>query len=242
MAADKTFLRPLTEADIDTIYSLTSDPRVAKYMRFSTHTSRKEAEELFYEYDQIRQFRLAYLSDRGRIPCGHCGAEAGGNEPDTRSMSVFLYPDCWNKGYSTEVVQHMKNAAAAEKSDVLKAYVVQDNAGSCRVLEKAAFPCTKSFIFLICPQASAFIPCSCKRAPPGAPPKTSSAIFHRLNWFCTFHLFLYYCPLFLTAHASLSLSGKQCSPSYQGLALPAHIRIHLPSLSIMKVVGKERMP
>ena len=48
MAADKTFLRPLTEADIDTIYSLTSDPRVAKYMRFSTHTSRKEAEELFY--------------------------------------------------------------------------------------------------------------------------------------------------------------------------------------------------
>ena len=28
MAADKTFLRPLTEADIDTIYSLTSDPSV----------------------------------------------------------------------------------------------------------------------------------------------------------------------------------------------------------------------
>lgn len=47
MAADKTFLRPLTEADIDTIYSLTSDPRVAKYMRFSTHTSRKEARSFF---------------------------------------------------------------------------------------------------------------------------------------------------------------------------------------------------
>lgn len=61
------------------------------------------------------------------------------NEPDTRSMSVFLYPDCWNKGYSTEVVQHMKNAAAAEKIGCLKAYVVQDNAGSCRVLEKSGF-------------------------------------------------------------------------------------------------------
>ena len=34
MAADKTFLRPLTEADIDTIYSLTSDPRVAKIHAF----------------------------------------------------------------------------------------------------------------------------------------------------------------------------------------------------------------
>lgn len=118
MAADKTFLRPLTEADIDTIYSLTSDPRVAKYMRFSTHTSRKEAEELFYEYTKSGNSGWLICLTEDESPVGIAALKQEENEPDTRSMSVFLYPDCWNKGYSTEVVRHMKNAAAAEKSGV----------------------------------------------------------------------------------------------------------------------------
>ena len=139
MAADKTFLRPLTEADIDTIYSRTSDPRVAKYMRFSTHTNRKEAEELFYEYTKSGNSGWLICLTEDESPVGIAALKQEENEPDTRSMSVFLYPDCWNKGYSTEVVRHMKNAAAAEKIGCLKAYVVQDNAGSCRVLEKSGF-------------------------------------------------------------------------------------------------------
>ena len=125
MAADKTFLRPLTEADIDTIYSLTSDPRVAKYMRFSTHTSRKEAEELFYEYTKSGNSGWLICLTEDESPVGIAALKQEENEPDTR--------------YSTEVVRHMKNAAAAEKIGCLKAYVVQDNAGSCRVLEKSGF-------------------------------------------------------------------------------------------------------
>ena len=36
MTASQLFLRPLTEDDIPTIFSLTSDPEVARFMRFST--------------------------------------------------------------------------------------------------------------------------------------------------------------------------------------------------------------
>ena len=46
MTASQLLLRPLTEDDIPTIFSLTSDPEVARFMRFSTHESIQEAEEL----------------------------------------------------------------------------------------------------------------------------------------------------------------------------------------------------
>ncbi|MFR6328489.1 MAG: GNAT family N-acetyltransferase [Eisenbergiella sp.] len=36
MTASQLLLRPLTEDDIPTIFSLTSDPEVARFMRFST--------------------------------------------------------------------------------------------------------------------------------------------------------------------------------------------------------------
>ena len=47
MTASQLFLRPLTEDDIPTIFSLTSDPEVARFMRFSTHKSIQEAEDLY---------------------------------------------------------------------------------------------------------------------------------------------------------------------------------------------------
>ena len=50
MTASQLFLRPLTEDDIPTIFSLTSDPEVARFMRFSTHKSIQEAEDLYREY------------------------------------------------------------------------------------------------------------------------------------------------------------------------------------------------
>ena len=47
MTASQLLLRPLTEDDIPTIFSLTSDPEVARFMRFSTHESIQEAEDLY---------------------------------------------------------------------------------------------------------------------------------------------------------------------------------------------------
>ena len=41
MTASQLFLRPLTEDDIPTIFSLTSDPEVARFMRFSTKAYRR---------------------------------------------------------------------------------------------------------------------------------------------------------------------------------------------------------
>ena len=54
-------------------------------------------------------------------------------------MSVYLYPRFWNRGYSTEVILHLKETAVREGIKCLKAYVVRDNTGSCRVLEKHRF-------------------------------------------------------------------------------------------------------
>ena len=42
MTASQLFLRPLTEDDIPTIFSLTSDPEVARFMRFSKAYRRRK--------------------------------------------------------------------------------------------------------------------------------------------------------------------------------------------------------
>lgn len=72
-------------------------------------------------------------------PVGVAALKKEENEEYTRSMSVYLYPRFWNRGYSTEVILHLKETAVREGIKCLKAYVVRDNTGSCRVLEKHRF-------------------------------------------------------------------------------------------------------
>ena len=139
MNTDQLFLRPLSQEDIPTIFSLTSDPEVARYMRFSTHTSRQEAEDLYREYTTFGNYGYLICRKDTLAPVGVAALKKEENDGASRSMSVFLYPRFWNQGYSTEVVRHLTDIARQEHFSCLKAYGVQDNTGSCRVLEKNGF-------------------------------------------------------------------------------------------------------
>ena len=139
MTASQLFLRPLTEDDIPTIFSLTSDPEVARFMRFSTHKSIQEAEDLYREYTSPGNYGYMICLKDDLTPVGVAALKKEENEEYTRSMSVYLYPRFWNRGYSTEVILHLTETAVCEGIKCLKAYVVRDNTGSCRVLEKHRF-------------------------------------------------------------------------------------------------------
>ncbi len=55
---DRLMLRPLTDADTAAVFALTGDERVARFMRFSSHTSFSQARELIAEYQRGDAFAV----------------------------------------------------------------------------------------------------------------------------------------------------------------------------------------
>ena len=208
MTASQLFLRPLTEDDIPTIFSLTSDPEVARFMRFSTHKSIQEAEDLYREYTSPGNYGYMICLKDDLTPVGVAALKKEENEEYTRSMSVYLYPRFWNRGYSTEVILHLKEAAVREGIKCLKAYVVQDNTGSCRVLEKHRFSLEEVLHFPDLPSGLCIYTLSvCKKRPEQSAPDV-------------FHIFK------STVFFSPTLSGKPHFPSYRHSERRIHNRTH----------------
>ena len=54
-------------------------------------------------------------------------------------MSLFSFQRFWNKGYNTAAVELLKTFAQEQGIRGLKAYVVEENYGSRKVMEKCGF-------------------------------------------------------------------------------------------------------
>lgn len=141
----------LSEADTDAVFRLTSNPEVAKYMRFNTHQLKEEAAELIGHYTESGNYGYkivaadrrdeAVAADMIGVAAMKCEEEAEGAEgaEGTYSVSIFLSPEYWGKGCSTKAVLELKRIAAAEGIHNLSAYVVEENLGSRRIMEKCGF-------------------------------------------------------------------------------------------------------
>lgn len=141
--------RPLTLEDAGTVFALTSDPTVAEFMRFDTHHTLSEAEELIRE--------LTTGGNQGFLVSERVGGEAAGvfafkrdgeGEPGAYSITTFLSPACWNRGYSTEfLAMAVDYARTVLSASCLRAYIVAANAASCRVCEKNGFHLVRTLQF-----------------------------------------------------------------------------------------------
>ena len=134
-------LRPLRYDDAEQVYSLTSCPDVAKYMRFSVHTSRQETQTLMEEYLEQPGILPFVVEERetGNF-VGLFVFKEDSEQPGIYSLTTFSGKKFWNHGYNTEVLWYM----AAYARDVLharglRAYVVERNCGSVRSLDKNGF-------------------------------------------------------------------------------------------------------
>ena len=138
MTENSIAFRLLTREDGENIYTLSGNEVVSRYMRFDTHTSVEQAEALLQEY--IDQAGVAVEVD---------GSFAGifsfnKNSNDDYGMSTFLGEKYWSKGYSTYILKTMISYAKENlQAKSLSAYVVMDNLGSRRVLEKNGFKVIK---------------------------------------------------------------------------------------------------
>lgn len=111
LETERLILRPLTVADAQDIYDRwTSDERVAKYMRWSTHRSVEdtvvwlEVEEEGNLKDDSYNWGFVLKSTGELIGCGGIFySEAN----DAYELGYNIMYDCWSQGYTTEAAKRM---------------------------------------------------------------------------------------------------------------------------------------
>lgn len=135
-------LRPLKEADADEAFrNWASDPRVAKFMRYSTHESVDvtkewlEAEEKAVDGDDNYTFGFV-LKESGKL----IGSGGLIRRDDAFEIGYNVMYDCWNKGYTTEaskaIMKFGKETLGVKKFIACHAV---DNIYSGKVIESLGF-------------------------------------------------------------------------------------------------------
>lgn len=132
-------LEPLTWEDVDQVFELTSNPDVAKYMRFDTHQSRSEAGELVKHYIEGGSYGYKILPAEEEKMIGVAAMKPGEGQEGEYSVSVFLSPEYWGKGCSTQAITELKRIALDQGIRYLSAYVVEENIGSRKVMDRCGF-------------------------------------------------------------------------------------------------------
>lgn len=142
--------RLINENDLDEIFSLLNNERIVKFLNMNLHTTRDDTKRLIDEY-------LKGLEDYSKIP--YCIIEKGSNRlvgifllkvdlynPSSYEMTIYLKEEFWGKGYSTEMIPAVYPVIFDELNiNNFRGYIMEDNIGSCRVLEKLNFKLEKIF-------------------------------------------------------------------------------------------------
>lgn len=137
-------IRPLRESDLDDLFRLTSNERVARYMRFDTHTDVEQARRMLQEYRLLPAAFAVLIGGRFAGVFTLKPAE----EPATYIVSVFLDEAYWNQGYASRLMGRMKEYARRElRARTLIGYVVSLNEGSKRTLTKNGFTRVETLTF-----------------------------------------------------------------------------------------------
>lgn len=145
LLADRLILRSVTEADIDAIFAICSDPRLTEYTIFETHTSREVSEGFVRGYalphyaQQIPDpFAIALKSDPDSL-IGCCGGTWTENRCNRSvEFGYWIAPSHWGQGYATEAVKLLVPYLFDHfQPERVQAHAMAGNVASARVLEKA---------------------------------------------------------------------------------------------------------
>ena len=137
-------LRQMCLDDCEKIFLLTKEPSVAKYMHFSKHENLTQTQQMVSDYLEKQKLHLAlpYVIEEqmdGKF-VGVFILKRGTIEEKGYSITVFLAPESWGKGYLSQLLLGVQEFVFDTlKMEYLEAYVVQENIGSCKGCLKAGF-------------------------------------------------------------------------------------------------------
>lgn len=143
---------PLTMEHAPSLYRLTSQESVSRYMRFTTHVSPRQAEELCEELMKPGCYAFWVCEKETQEPVGVFSLKKEDGETGCYSLSAFQAPESWNKGYNGELLRRFCAYAKSQLgARALTAYVVGENSASRRSLEKHGFHVVETLRFADCP-------------------------------------------------------------------------------------------
>lgn len=153
LETERLVLRRLTEADLDNLVELDSDPAVMRFLSGGKPTPRDAIERVFLPaflsyYERYDGFGFwAAIEKSGGVFLGwfHFRPPQGG-PPDEVELGYRLRKAAWGKGYATEGSRALIRKGFTElgvRRVVASTY--QDNIGSRRVMEKIGMTLVRTF-------------------------------------------------------------------------------------------------
>lgn len=145
---DHLVLAPLTPADIDELFAVQSDARTWRHLPTGRPTSRTATEHVVQTAIGSRvRFGLGAWSVRLGADAPGAGLAAGAflgsggvtmSAGGTWNLGYRLAPECWGRGYATELARAAVDAAARTRPDTaVTGRVLSNNPASAAVLRKA---------------------------------------------------------------------------------------------------------
>lgn len=153
LETERLVLRRFTEADLDNLVALDSDPDVMRFINGGTPTSRDDMQNVFLPAflryrDRIEGygFWAAIEKSTGEFLGWFHFRPPEGASPDEPELGYRLRKSAWGKGYGTEGSRALIRKGFAEHGvRRVVASTYQDNIGSRRVMEKAGMTLVRTF-------------------------------------------------------------------------------------------------
>lgn len=141
LETERLILRPITLADAQNVYEYASDPEVAKYMIFPTHTSIADSikwlENVPDEFARKERINFAITQKPDEKFIGACSFHHISVEHRRIEIGYVLNRKYWGTGYMTEAVREMIRFAFEElQMHRVAATCDLDNVRSTRVMER----------------------------------------------------------------------------------------------------------
>ena len=148
---ERLILRPFTTSDIDGAYAMNLDAKVSRYTHDGGVVSRSEIEKRIREnvigdYKKYGYGRLAVTLRDSHDFIGFCGLKYL-SDYDMVDLGYRFMSEHWGNGYATEAANACLRVGFEELTlERIAAFVLPDNLGSTRVLDKLGFEKKKQVI------------------------------------------------------------------------------------------------
>jgi RimJ/RimL family protein N-acetyltransferase len=153
LETDRLILRQFTQADVDNLVELDSDPAVLRYINGGTPTPREMIERdilprflQYYERFDGRGYWAAVERSTGAFLGWFCLHPEEGRSPDILSLGYRLRQSAWGKGYGTEGARALVRKGFTELGmQRVVAMTYEHNRASRRVMEKVGMRLARTF-------------------------------------------------------------------------------------------------
>ena len=153
LETERLVLRRFTEADVDNLFDLDSDPDVMRFINGGAPTTREAIQNHFlpaflryYERSESFGFWAAIEKSTGDFLGWFHFRSPPGSDPDEVELGYRLRKSAWGKGYGTEGSRALIRKGFTElgvRRVIASTY--QDNIGSRRVMEKVGMTLVRTF-------------------------------------------------------------------------------------------------